>query len=422
MSHGSRCLRALATAALALTAANPGRATVCAVDDPPAATLLLPYFEVDLDNPAGFTTLFSVANADSQPALVNGTLWTDLGVATLSFPIYLTGYDVQTFNLRDLFSGTVPRTAALDQDPADLISPRGQFSADTAFPTCAGVLPPPPMSASLVAYLRAAHTGRPTPLASTPTCLGQSFPGNRARGYVTLDVVGGCSSTAQFPGDPGYFGVAGRALPRNVLFGDSFYVDPAENSARGGNLVRIEADPGRFHPGDTTFYGRHYQYQAVDDREPLPYTWSARFLNGGAFNGGTHLVVWRDPGLPSQALPCGVPQPWAPRTQLDEIVVFDEQETWAAPVSCPFLCPPTPPPADFPLVSQRVSLFELPVPFSFGWLWLQFPNGFFPPTWSQAWVGGEMTAGARFSISVGATALDSGCGAPDVAPPNRPGF
>jgi len=422
MSDGARWIRVFAAAALAFGATSLCEATVCAMDDPPAATLLLPYFEVDLASSGGFTTLFSVANSSRQSALVNVTLWTDLGVATLSFPIYLTGYDVQSLNLRDVFSGTVPQTATLDQDPINQFSPHGYLSSDDAFPSCNGLLPPPPLSASLVAHLRAAHTGKATPLAPTPTCLGWSFPGNRARGYVTVDVVVGCSATARFPGDPGYFGVGGRAQARNILFGDYFYVDPPGNSARGSQLVRIEAAPGRFRPGDRTFYGRHYQFQAVDDREPLPLTWSTRFLNGGSFNGGTNLVVWRDPGLPSQPLPCGYPQPWAPGTQLNEVIVFDEQENWAAPPICPFLCPPVPPNANFPLVSQRVSLVELPVPFNFGWLWLQFPNGYFPPTWSQAWVGGEMTAGARFSVSVGATALDSGCGAPDVAPPNRPGF
>lgn len=39
------------------TLAAPARAGVCFFDNPPAATLLLPYFEVDLSRPTGRTTL-----------------------------------------------------------------------------------------------------------------------------------------------------------------------------------------------------------------------------------------------------------------------------------------------------------------------------------------------------------------------------
>ena len=82
----------------------------CRVANQPAATLLVPYFEVDLNDPDGATTLFSVNNASAKPALARMVLWTDWGVPTLAFDIYLTGYDVQTLNLRDLFTGTLPRT------------------------------------------------------------------------------------------------------------------------------------------------------------------------------------------------------------------------------------------------------------------------------------------------------------------------
>jgi hypothetical protein len=93
--------------------APPAGAVTCALDDVPAATLLLPYFEVDLDNPLGRTTLFSINNASASAVLTNVTLWTDLGIPALYFQVYLTGYDVQTINLRDLFAGVLPRTATV---------------------------------------------------------------------------------------------------------------------------------------------------------------------------------------------------------------------------------------------------------------------------------------------------------------------
>src|SRR3990172_1222916 len=77
-------------------------AVQCTIDAVPAATLLLPYFQVDLDNPNGLTTLFSVNNASATAVLAHVVLWGDWTVPVLDFDIYLTGYDVQTINLRDI--------------------------------------------------------------------------------------------------------------------------------------------------------------------------------------------------------------------------------------------------------------------------------------------------------------------------------
>ena len=105
-------------------------AEIGTVDDVPAATLLLPYFEVDLDNPAGVTTLFSINNASAAPALVHVVIWSDLSIHILDFNVYLTGYDVYTQNLRDLFiNGTAPQTE--DTNDGDAISPVGPFSLET---------------------------------------------------------------------------------------------------------------------------------------------------------------------------------------------------------------------------------------------------------------------------------------------------
>src|ERR1041384_5043915 len=90
---------------------GPANALICTVDDVPAATLLLPYFEVDLDDPNGINTLFSINNASATAVLAHVVLWSDLSVPTFDFNIYLTGYDVQTVSIRDIFNGTVPRTA-----------------------------------------------------------------------------------------------------------------------------------------------------------------------------------------------------------------------------------------------------------------------------------------------------------------------
>ena len=77
-------------------------------------------------------------------------VWSDLSVPVLDFNVYLTGYDVQTINLRDiLVNGILPRTASAGQDPTDTISPKGAFSQDINFASCTGLLPPPTLPAEL---------------------------------------------------------------------------------------------------------------------------------------------------------------------------------------------------------------------------------------------------------------------------------
>ena len=116
---------------------------ICTIDEVPAATLLLPYFEVDLDNQWGLNTLFSVNNASATAVLAHVVVWSDLSVPVLDFNIYLTGYDVQTINSGDVLNGNLPQTASAGQDPNDTISPQGAFSQDINFASCTGLLPPP---------------------------------------------------------------------------------------------------------------------------------------------------------------------------------------------------------------------------------------------------------------------------------------
>ena len=153
---------ALAVALLGLLVAGQGaQAIIGTVDDVPAATLLLPYFEVNLTDANDVTTLFSVNNASATAVLVHVVLWSDLSVPVLDFNIYLTGYDVQTVNLRDiLVNGILPRTASAGQDPTDAISPHGDFSQDINFASCNGQLPPPVLPVSFIAHLQASLTGQ----------------------------------------------------------------------------------------------------------------------------------------------------------------------------------------------------------------------------------------------------------------------
>src|SRR6188508_1174589 len=113
-------------------------AVIGTIDDVPAATLLLPYFEVDVVNTTtGVNTLFSINNASATAVLAHVTIWSDQSVPVIDFDVYLTGYDVQTVSLRDVFvNGIVPTTASDGQDPKDTISPQGPVSQDINFASC----------------------------------------------------------------------------------------------------------------------------------------------------------------------------------------------------------------------------------------------------------------------------------------------
>src|SRR6187549_2594512 len=98
-------------------------AVIGTIDDVPAATLLLPYFEVDLNSTSGVNTLFSINNASASAALAHVTVWSDQSIPVLDFDVYLTGYDIQTISLREVLqNGNLPRTASFGQDtPQDSI-------------------------------------------------------------------------------------------------------------------------------------------------------------------------------------------------------------------------------------------------------------------------------------------------------------
>jgi hypothetical protein len=414
-----------------LALAAPASAVICTMDTVPAATLLLPYFEVDLNNPNGLTTLFSINNASATAILAHVVIWSDLSVPVLDFNVYLTGYDVQSINLRDIIvNGNLPQTASAGQDPLDTISPKGSKSQDINFASCTGQLPPPPLPAIFITHLQNSLTGKASTILGG-LCAGQALGDNIARGYVTVDTVNNC--TLRFPGDIGYFGAGGSgdATNQNVLFGDWFIVNTAQSFAQGSNLVRLEAsatNPATSTSGRYTFYGRYDGWTGVDNREPTATNFATRFLNGGPFSAGTSLLCWRDAKTNQGPFTCpattGRP-PWFPLSQ-EGVVIFDEQEhpvTQTAPPVSP------PPPGTTLLVcpaeTQRVQVggASLPVPFNFGWIYLNLntviagnPNPPVDPAAAQAWVVATYSANGRFSVGIDATQLDSACAALHFTP------
>ena len=396
-------------------------AVICTIDAVPAATLLLPYFEVDLNNPNGLTTLFSVNNASATAVLAHVVVYSDLSVPVLDFNIYLTGYDVQTINLRDiLVSGNLPQTASAGQDPSDKISPKGPKSQEINFASCTGQLPPPVLPPNFIQHLALSLTGKGSPLFGG-LCSGRNLGDNIARGYITVDTVNNC--TLRLPSDINYF--TQDITFQNVLWGDYFYVNQAQNFANGDTLVHVEAsltNPATTTAGRYTFYGRYVGWNATDHREPLATTFAGRYATGGTFSGGTSYVVWRDSKTNQTAFTCpataGVRPPWFPLGQ-EGIDIFDETEQVLTPAPFPFS--PQPPNVGitpFPAEAQRTVIngADFPVPFPFGWLYLDLnttisgnPNPPFDPAAAQAWVTVNMDSNGHFSVGFSAIQLDSAC-------------
>ena len=373
-SNNSVSLTLSAVTAPSTPAVDPG---ACRIDAVPAATLLIPYFEVDLDNPNGATTLISINNAAAASQLAQVTLWTDWGIPTLSFTVALTGYDVQTLNLRDIVGGgTLPSAG----------NGPGCPTGNTA------------LSAAMMGHLQAWHTGRQSPLQGN--CAAPPRTGRLATGYLTVDAVNRC--TTLNPTSPGYFAPrgAGVASDHNSLWGDFFLVNTDQDLAHGDPAVHILALPGVF-TNHQSFYGTFVGGTGMDDRQPLGTSYASRYVAGGTFDGGTQLVVWRDAKLAHpMALACGL----EPKRMELAGMIFDEEENGSLIASATTTAPWS---------TQKMILgdanFVLPHPF--GWLDLdlwhtggtQFGDA------AQGWVTTIMSAHQRFSVGLRAIRLDSAC-------------
>lgn len=380
--------RSVLVAAL-LTAAGGAAATATPTPgSTPAATLLLPYFEVDTSDPGGVTTLFSVNNAGSEPVVAHVVVWTDWGIPTYSFDLALQRDDVQTVNLRDLFtSGSIPTT-----DGSGLSG-------------CGDPVVAPSLDAAALAALRARHSGRSDP--ADGLCYGSEREDGRFVGYVTVDTARSCAGGAVYaPPDHGYFFSDFGGVPpdpfasdENVLWGDLFYVAGDDDSAQGVELVHVPYDPAA--PAGETFY-RAYVPEGQDNRAMLGSRYRGRYLDGGPFDGGTDLLVWLEANAVGEAMPCGAGGPQLHSCRMAWLDLADEDGNFSAGPD---------------LFIQSLA-FRLPLggggvstPAPFGIFQLHYleligcevlPIGSFP---AQAWVTPVMKAQGRFSVGLPATRI-----------------
>jgi hypothetical protein len=332
-----RAVRSPASPAASQSRSSTSNDDSCDIKVGPAATLLLPHFEVDVTNTSRQKTLFTVTNVSQYPQIAHVTLWTDFAYPVLTFNLFLGAYDVQAIDLADvLVRNTVapPNGATSGTTPASIWpvnNPNFRASPDcTGIP---GVIP----EAMMAEVRRALTTGRTS---SCNRAVGSTH--TNAIGYATIDVVASCTSRA--PNDPLYY--TNDILFDNVLIGDYQQVEPAaagttatSYDAGGNTMVHIRAVPEGGGAGSNvatglpyTFYDRYTPAgtRTIDRRQPLPAIFAARYIQGGPGAFATNLNVWREGfGVGS----CADASTSATMTASD-VVRFDEHENPNGPVPC----------------------------------------------------------------------------------------
>ena len=413
----------------------------CDISVAPAATLLLPYFEVDIESARGTgeVTIFTIINTSHLPQIGHVTLWTDYDFPVIAFNVYLTGYDVQSINLYDVIArGLIAPHAGTGSK----ISPVGDLSgysptAEYNNPlvnerSCASAGPVQLTTPHITRMQQAFTVGRMSSDGAPPGCGIIGGPHSNAVGYATVDVVGAC--TTSLPTDQSYF--ASEIRFDNVLTGDYQQVNGNEDFAQGGPMVHVRAIPeGRTLPtrnadrfsvnSPRTFYSRFQPASNPrrDARQPLPATFAARWISGGPSAFETFFKIWREGRLP-QGTACN--EYWN-NASLDmiELVRFDEEENPTTVTPTESICTPIVTPRVLPVVSLAYagdsSTFpDNPDDAVGGWMYMNLDYCNRDDFASQNWVITSMRGEGRFSVDADAAALGNGCTGP-TAPSDEVG-
>lgn len=435
---------------LAATSSTIGPSTTnnddsCDIGLAPAATLLLPYFQVELKGTASTarTTVFSVVNVSPSPQIARVTLWTDWSYPALTFSLYLTGYDVRAVDLRAVLKGD-HRFPTYDNP----------YHKQVTHEFCDSR--PPKIPQSLLDEVRGfLTTGRAkseslncSSATGSTVSVGSDHGPDIAAGYVTIDLVSTCSPA--LPTSAQYFK---ELLFDNVLIGDYQAINPAGTAsgfAGGSPLVHLRAIPEGGAAGSIvptrlpyTFYDRFTDIdektpRTIDRRQPLPSAFAARWIDGGPTGFETSYAIWREAVTGANAQ-CG---DYAANDNIPiaEIVRFDERENAAALGEVVAMS--NRPRRGFSSASVTAPYSpQYPVLYTTdlgGWTYLNLSNGGaagstystsrpgfgsgdsvkanqFPRNVSQNWVVVNMFAEERYGVTFDAQWLGNGC-SPAMAP------
>lgn len=429
----------LAPATFAATTNNDDS---CDIGVYPAATLLLPFFEVDQFGNTRYDTLFTITNVGAVPQIAHVTIWTDWAFPVLNFNIFLTGFDTQSISLYDVIMNGIiaPPGGTSGSSVTGSLSASNGANPNLSTEDCNQL--PGTLSLTLRNAVRNALTtgiynspGFSLSCGSNPVG-SPSFAhptATMAVGYVTIDVTSRCTATS--PSDPSYY--VNEILFDNVLTGDYSIVQlGAIAQASGGPLVHIRAIPeggpaGTSPPNpptnlSSTFYDRYIAGRAVgripiashlDRRQPLPSTFAAPWFSGGIGALDTQFTIWREG---TSAAPACNNASQNSAMSIEEIVRFDQHENPTAiwlgyQPPCSVTCTPfqfSLPAAARPVASSSLFPPTLSNPGdNSGWMYMNLDNHLVRPRASQNWVTtwiGTSTYGAE----VTATSLGNGCTPP----------
>jgi hypothetical protein len=295
------CMAVVAVLAIASSAG----AITCTIDQRPAATLLIPYFQATFNadgtilgtGAASLDTLVTIGNASSAPMLAHVNVFNERTELVLDFNIALTGFDIQSFSVASILRGNLPVTpinhvhvAEVKDSPADTV-PGTQVTVNgdvcqraggPVFPANGGYLrvnPTNPATGLDNQLATVSYPAGPFPnaflfqvldsldvTADTFTCGGvNNVITNPIHGYITIDHANYCNLSN--PSDPLYYTQDAIGMENN-LWGDYIYTSGAGVGTEGFAAVAIEADPSLadftavpVNPGSTAAVGRRTFYR-----------------------------------------------------------------------------------------------------------------------------------------------------------------
>ena len=435
-----------------------------------AASLLVPYFEVDSQDESGMDTLVGIVNIDDDPIVAHVTVWNVDAWGVFTFNIYLTGYDVCTFSMRQLLvHGNFPNNGC----------PTSAYRFTNRFIDCNG-------DGQYFGQTRTFNDGLLSlygsewdiacyATASPPTTADWqcklsigSYDGWNANfvGYLTIDASITCTGgQADFDIWPWFavnyldtnadgLGDHGALENSNILMSDIFYYDNAAGESDGIPAVHIEALgeanalPGHtwgFQPEDmerwgvNTFWYKYEHHAGLppnDLRESLPVRWALDYKGRADSEFQTSIDVWRshNPKFEHWRV-AGGPCIWAPPMGKAYTILynpFDGTLGYPSPMILHAVdkdggtndsCWPPGGIVDYGewgyLATQNVDLdcLDLPLTAVSGWAEFAFDTDrfYFPSdpsynfTFDQSWVTVRYKALGKYTVSATATATLGGC-------------
>lgn len=423
-------------------------ANFCARDYVPAATLLVPYAVVDLDDnnvpdPNGYTTILTVTNVSRTAQLVHVSVYDATSGAVVDFDEVLSGYDVWSINFRDLLNGrfdyfdtgTNPKgfftgTGVVVGPPApawgpssNCLTPGALQPFDTDSISWSGCFFPygnlESLGPTIVSNLQAAIFSLPQYDSCQPTQLPppnnpywSGITDNPVFFYAVVDTVRACGLA--FPDSQDYWSATGIGEHDNVLIGDILYFNSGANYSEAIPAVHIEADVDGDIAATQSFYGFNFG-PGTDSREPLATAFAFRYFNIPAAGFSTDVIVWKNI---LDLLRVG--NNWYFAADYSYVYyAFDENEVSKSRTGGPSGFGALEP-NNLPLETQKVPFDQANwtgLPANAGWVLLVFdPSIPRPVVYPQAWVGVKYTFGSYSAGLDAATMGNAYCFATDILP------